>query len=65
MIDITKHAVLGKFNDIRPGIYKEYMRDLCTDSLDKHSHNTHKMVSTLGLCTRMTGQHTYKTHTHR
>lgn len=47
MIDITKHAVLGKFNDIRPGIYKEYMRDLCTDSLDKHSHNTHKLVSPL------------------
>lgn len=45
VIDITKHAVLGKFNDIRPGIYREYMRDLCSDSLDKHSHNTHKMVS--------------------
>lgn len=44
VIDITKHAVLGKFNDIRPGIYKEYMRDLCSDSLDKHSHNTHKLV---------------------
>lgn len=45
MIDIAKHAVLGKFNDIRPGIYREYMRDLCSDSLDKHSHNIHKLVS--------------------
>ena len=26
IIDITKHAVLGKFNDVRPGIYKEYMK---------------------------------------
>lgn len=26
VIDITKHAVLGKFNDVRPGIYKEYMK---------------------------------------
>lgn len=51
VIDITKHAVLGKFNDIRPGIYKEYMRDLCTDSLDKHSHNTHKLVSIVSHCT--------------
>jgi hypothetical protein len=44
VIDVSKHAVLGKFNDIRPGIYREYMRDLCSDSLDKHSHNTHKLV---------------------
>jgi hypothetical protein len=47
VIDVSKHAVLGKFNDIRPGIYREYMRDLCSDSLDKHSHNTHKLV---GAC---------------
>lgn len=26
VIDILKHAVLGKFNDMRPGIYKEYMK---------------------------------------
>lgn len=45
VIDISKHAVLGKFNDIRPGIYREYMRDLCSDSLDNHSHNIHKLVS--------------------
>jgi len=45
VIDVSKHAVLGKFNDIRPGIYREYMRDLCSDSLDKHSHNIHKLVS--------------------
>jgi hypothetical protein len=44
IIDIAKHAVLGKFNDIRPGIYREYMRDLCGDSMDHHSHNMHKLV---------------------
>jgi len=27
--DVTKHAVLGKFNEIRPGVYREYMRDVC------------------------------------
>ena len=26
VIDIFKHAVLGKFTDVRPGIYKEYMK---------------------------------------
>lgn len=26
VIDVTKHAVLGKFNEIRPGVYKEYTR---------------------------------------
>ena len=26
VIDVTKHAVLGKFNEIRPGVYREYTR---------------------------------------
>jgi hypothetical protein len=26
VIDIIKHAVLGKFNDIRPGMYREFMK---------------------------------------
>ena len=26
VIDIFKHACLGKFTDVRPGIYKEYMK---------------------------------------
>lgn len=51
VIDITKHAVLGKFNDIRPGIYREYMRDLCQDSIEKQTHNMHKLVRLLkSLC---------------
>ena len=24
VIDTVKHAVLGKFNDVRPGIYREF-----------------------------------------
>ena len=43
-IDITKHAVLGKFNDIRPGVYREYARDLCLDALGAQSHGAHKLV---------------------
>ncbi len=44
VIDVVKHAVLGKFNDIRPGIYREYMRDLCADSLTAYSHSAHRLV---------------------
>ena len=25
-IDVLKHAVLGRFNEIRPGVYREFMR---------------------------------------
>jgi len=25
-IDIAKHAVVGKFNEIRPGVYREFMK---------------------------------------
>ena len=25
-IDIIKHAVLGKFNEIRPGVYREFLK---------------------------------------
>ena len=25
-IDILKHAVLGRFNEVRPGVYREFMR---------------------------------------
>jgi hypothetical protein len=31
------------------GIHKEYMRDLCEDSLDKQSHNMHKLVRCPGI----------------
>ncbi len=27
--DVTKHAVLGKFNEIRPGMYREFMKVCC------------------------------------
>lgn len=26
VIDVLKHAVLGRFNEIRPGVYREFMR---------------------------------------
>lgn len=31
--DVTKHAVLGKFNEIRPGVYREFMKVRCAEML--------------------------------
>ena len=29
VIDIIKHAVLGRFNQIRPGVYRDFMKVSC------------------------------------
>ncbi len=44
IIDVTKHAVLGKFNDIRPGVYAEFTKDLCENLEGTQSHTVHKLV---------------------
>ena len=44
VIDVTKHAVLGKFNDIRPGVYAEFTKDLCENLEGTQSHTVHKLV---------------------
>lgn len=42
--DTTKHAVVGKFNVIRPGVYREYMRDLCEGTANGQSNTLFKVV---------------------
>ena len=44
VIDVTKHSVLGKFNNIRPGVYAEFTKDLCENLEGTQSHNVHKLV---------------------
>ena len=44
VIDVIKHAVLGKFNEVRPGVYREFMKDLSENVAASHSHNSHKIV---------------------
>jgi hypothetical protein len=44
VIDVTKHAVLGKFNEIRPGVYREFTRDLCEKLATAQSHTAHRLV---------------------
>ena len=39
-IDVLKHAVLGRFNEIRPGVYREFMRvSSSTKVCAQHSQN--------------------------
>jgi Eukaryotic membrane protein family len=44
VIDVTKHAVLGKFNEIRPGVYREFTKDLCEQLATAQSHTAHRLV---------------------
>lgn len=44
VVDIVKHAVLGKFSDIRPGVYREFLRDLCQKVVENSSHTVHKFI---------------------
>ncbi len=43
VIDTLKHSVLGKFNDVRPGIYREYMK--VSRLLDVQEGHTHLHLS--------------------
>jgi hypothetical protein len=44
VIDVAKHAVLGKFNEVRPGVYREFTRDLCEAVAGTQSHSVHRAV---------------------
>jgi hypothetical protein len=44
VIDVAKHAVLGKFNEVRPGVYREFTRDLCEAAVGAQSHSVHRAV---------------------
>ncbi|EIE21001.1 DUF747-domain-containing protein [Coccomyxa subellipsoidea C-169] len=45
LIDITKHAVLSKLNDIRPAVYQRFMRDVCEKAKGGQSHTAHRVVA--------------------
>lgn len=48
-VDIVKHAFAGKFNDVKPGIYSEYMRDLCIKATEEKSYNLHRPIGFVPL----------------
>ncbi|DBA69727.1 TPA: hypothetical protein ACH3X2_012585 [Trebouxia sp. C0005] len=43
-IDVAKHAVVGKFNEIRPGVYREFMKDVCERVIASQSHTVHSVM---------------------
>ncbi|GLI64125.1 hypothetical protein VaNZ11_007302 [Volvox africanus] len=45
VIDIIKHAVLGKFNEVRPGLYREFHQDLCAKALAAQSHSAPRLLN--------------------
>ncbi|GFR40182.1 hypothetical protein Agub_g740, partial [Astrephomene gubernaculifera] len=54
-IDVVKHAVLGKFNDVRPGIYREFHQELCAKSLAAQSHSSPRLLNFHHLATAALG----------
>ena len=44
VIDVVKHAVLCKFNEIRPGVYREFTKDVCEQLATSQSHTAHRLV---------------------
>ncbi|EFJ52305.1 hypothetical protein VOLCADRAFT_86592 [Volvox carteri f. nagariensis] len=45
VIDIIKHAVLGKFNEVRPGLYREFHQELCAKALAAQSHSAPRLLN--------------------
>ncbi|KAK9820955.1 hypothetical protein WJX81_006047 [Elliptochloris bilobata] len=44
-IDVTKHAVVTKFSDVRPGVYRTFLRDVCEKTRGSQSHTAHRVVA--------------------
>eukprot|EP01023_Acetabularia_acetabulum_P061364 TRINITY_DN7411_c0_g1_i1.p1 TRINITY_DN7411_c0_g1~~TRINITY_DN7411_c0_g1_i1.p1 ORF type:complete len:631 (+),score=53.55 TRINITY_DN7411_c0_g1_i1:43-1935(+) len=43
-IDVVKHSVLAKFNNVNPGMYREYIFKLCGQAETFQSHNIHHII---------------------
>ena len=49
VVDVLKHAFAGKLNDVKPGLYSEYLNDLCTKAADSRNENMHRVVNFVPL----------------
>lgn len=45
LVDIAKHAFTSKQNELRPGLYSEFLRDLCQMKLGSRAHNVHRVLN--------------------
>eukprot|EP01025_Chloroclados_australasicus_P036142 TRINITY_DN3678_c1_g1_i12.p2 TRINITY_DN3678_c1_g1~~TRINITY_DN3678_c1_g1_i12.p2 ORF type:complete len:399 (-),score=40.17 TRINITY_DN3678_c1_g1_i12:995-2110(-) len=43
-IDVVKHSVLAKQNNVNPGMYREYIFKICGQAESSQSHNVHHVV---------------------
>lgn len=46
-IDVAKHAVLSKFNEVRPGMYREFARDVASAAADGRRGHSHALYRRL------------------
>eukprot|EP00884_Botryococcus_braunii_P003394 jgi/Botrbrau1/13055/Bobra.0187s0017.1 len=44
-IDVIKHAVISKFNDMRPGLYRELFKDVCEKARAGNSHTARRIIA--------------------
>ena len=44
VVDIMKHAFVGKFQNLKPGVYSEYLKDMCEKTVASSSINGYKIV---------------------
>jgi len=44
VVDIMKHAFVGKFQNLKPGVYSEYLKDMCEKTAASSSMNGHKII---------------------
>jgi hypothetical protein len=47
VIDVIKHAVLSKFNEVRPGMYREFARDVASAAADGRRGHSHLLYRRL------------------
>jgi hypothetical protein len=44
VVDIMKHAFVGKFQNLKPGVYSEYLKDMCEKTVASSSINGYRIV---------------------
>ena len=44
VVDVIKHSFLGKFQNIKPGVYSEYLKDMCEKAVSSSSLNGYRII---------------------
>lgn len=57
LIDVTKHAVLAKLNDIRPNVYQRFMKVAAAPATSSGNAPEHNMPCSTGYSKQAEGPH--------